>query len=122
MRRRLPAPRRARSAFAAAPRAAPHKQARAGSRPAPRRNTPSALPEDPMTPTTRALRLAELVALYIAAPLALALLAPLAAMPPALLGALLVALLLLSLTPGYSLADLAHGWGRIDWPWSAPSS
>lgn len=77
---------------------------------------------DPMTPTTRALRLAELVALYIAAPLALALLAPPAAMPPALLGAFLVALLLLSLTPGYSLADLAHGWGRIDWPWSAPSS
>lgn len=68
-----------------------------------------------MTPTTRALRLAELVALYIAAPLALALLAPPSAMLPALLGALLAALLLLSLTPGWSPIQLARGWGRIDW-------
>jgi hypothetical protein len=61
------------------------------------------------------LRRAEFATLYLGLPLVLALVLPPSALFPTLFAATAVGIGLLAVTPGFSWAELARGWGRIDW-------
>lgn len=69
----------------------------------------------PATPRGRALRWAEFVAIYIAAPLGMALFLPPAMLFRALFVFTIAGLLLLALTGGYDWRAMLRGWRRLPW-------